>query len=92
MLGHDRPSLGLLLKVKDVAATYPDGTQKVLFTPLAPYETPDAVDAICESFNRTIDDFSIDPLVLIPIFINDFLCIHPSGASMRFSAANGRGR
>lgn len=67
-----------------VAATYPDGTQKILFTPLAPYETPDAIDAICESFNRAIDACTIDPLVLIPIFINDFLCIHP------FNDGNGR--
>ena len=67
-----------------VAATYPDGTQRILFTPLAPYETPDAIDAICESFNRAIDACTIDPLVLIPIFINDFLCIHP------FNAGNGR--
>ena len=67
-----------------VAATYPDGTQKILFTPLGPYETPDAIDAICESFNRAIDACTIDPLVLIPIFINDFLCIHP------FNDGNGR--
>lgn len=67
-----------------ITATYPDGTQKVLFTPLAPYETPEAIDAICESFNRVIDDCTVDPLVLIPIFINDFLCIHP------FNDGNGR--
>ena len=67
-----------------VAATYPDGHEEILFTPLAPYETPDAVDAICDSFNRTIDACTIDPLVLIPIFINDFLCIHP------FNDGNGR--
>jgi len=67
-----------------IAATYPDGRQVVLFTPLAPYETPDAINAICESFNRTMDDGTIDPLVLIPIFINDFLCIHP------FNDGNGR--
>ncbi len=67
-----------------IAATYPDGRQVVLFTPLAPYETPDAMNAICESFNRTMDDGTIDPLVLIPIFINDFLCIHP------FNDGNGR--
>ena len=67
-----------------IAASYPDGTQKVLFTPLAPYETPDAIDAICESFNRSIDSCIVDPLVLIPIFINDFLCIHP------FNDGNGR--
>ena len=45
---------------------------------------PDAIDAICESFNRAIDACTIDPLVLIPIFINDFLCIHP------FNDGNGR--
>ena len=67
-----------------VEATYPDGTRRVLFAPLAPHETPDAVDAICESFNRTIDAGTIDPLVLIPVFINDFLCIHP------FNDGNGR--
>ena len=67
-----------------IAATYPDGTQRVLFIPLAPYETPDAIEAICESFNRTLDACTIDPLVLIPIFINDFLCIHP------FNDGNGR--
>lgn len=67
-----------------IAATYPDGRQVVLFTPLAPYETPDAINAICESFNRTMDDGTIDPLVLIPIFVNDFLCIHP------FNDGNGR--
>lgn len=67
-----------------IAETHPDGTQTIRFTPLAPYETPDAVDAICESFNRAIDACSIDPLVLIPIFITDFLCIHP------FNDGNGR--
>lgn len=67
-----------------ISETRADGTQFIRFTPLAPYETPDAVDAICESFNRTIDSCVIDPLVLIPIFIGDFLCIHP------FNDGNGR--
>lgn len=67
-----------------VAATYPNGEQKILFTPLPPYETPEAVEAICESFNRAVDACMIDPLVLIPVFINDFLCIHP------FHDGNGR--
>lgn len=67
-----------------IAETRADGTQFVRFMPLAPYETPAAVDAICESFNRAIDACIVDPLVLIPIFINDFLCIHP------FNDGNGR--
>lgn len=67
-----------------IAETAPDGTQNVRFMPLDPYETPGAIDAICESFNQVIDSCVIDPLVLIPIFINDFLCIHP------FPDGNGR--
>ena len=67
-----------------IAETRADGTQIVRFTPMAPYETPEAVEAICESFNQVMDSWVIDPLVLIPIFINDFLCIHP------FNDGNGR--
>ena len=67
-----------------IAETRADGTQFVRFMPLQPYETPDAIDAICENFNRAIDACVVDPLILIPIFINDFLCIHP------FNDGNGR--
>ena len=67
-----------------IAENHPDGTQTVRFTPLAPYETPGAVDSICDNFNQAIDACIVDPLVLIPIFINDFLCIHP------FNDGNGR--
>ena len=61
-----------------------DGKEYTIFTPLAPYETPMAVDAICEQFNRAIAEGEVDPLILIPVFIHDFLCIHP------FSDGNGR--
>ena len=67
-----------------IAETREDGTQIVRFTPMAPYETPDAIEEICESFNQVIDSCLVDPLVLIPIFINDFLCIYP------FNDGNGR--
>lgn len=67
-----------------IAETHPDGTQTVIFTPMAPYETPDAIKTICESFNHVLDTCDVDPLVLIPVFVNDFLCIHP------FNDGNGR--
>ena len=67
-----------------ISETRADGTSIVRFTPLQPYETPDAIKVICESYNKTIDDGVIDPLLLIPVFINDFLCIHP------FNDGNGR--
>ena len=54
-----------------------NGKEYTIFTPLAPYETPPAIDEICEQFNRAIAEGDVDPLILIPIFIHDFLCIHP---------------
>ena len=67
-----------------ISATYPDGHSEVLFTPLAPYETPAALDRICEEYNRVIGNFEVEPLIAIPVFIHDFLCIHP------FNDGNGR--
>lgn len=67
-----------------ISATYPDGHTAVLFTPLAPYETPAALDRICEEYNRVIGNLELEPLVAIPVFIHDFLCIHP------FNDGNGR--
>lgn len=67
-----------------ISATYPDGTQSTLFTPLAPYETPEALDRICAEYNRVIGNFELEPLIAIPVFVHDFLCIHP------FNDGNGR--
>ena len=61
-----------------ISETHADGTTFVRFTPLEPYETPDAVAAICESYNKAIDDGIIDPLLLIPIFIMIFSASIPS--------------
>ena len=67
-----------------IAEVRENGEQIVRFMPLDPFETPTAIDAICESFNREMDSCEIDPLILIPAFIMDFLCIHP------FNDGNGR--
>ena len=67
-----------------ISATYPDGHKETLFTPLAPYETPDALDRLCEEYNRVIGNMELEPLIVIPVFIHDFLCIHP------FNDGNGR--
>ena len=67
-----------------ISATYPDGHAEILFTPLPPYETPEALDRICAEYNRVIGNMEVDPLIAIPIFIHDFLCIHP------FNDGNGR--
>ncbi|WP_308511542.1 Fic family protein [uncultured Veillonella sp.] len=67
-----------------ISATYPDGHTEVLFTLLAPYETAEALDQICAEYNRVVGNGEVDPLLAIPIFIHDFLCIHP------FNDGNGR--
>ena len=67
-----------------ISATFPDGHVETLFTPLAPYETPEALDRICTEYNRVIGNMEVEPLIAIPIFIHDFLCIHP------FNDGNGR--
>ena len=67
-----------------ISATYPDGTVKTLFTPPPPFETPSALESICNEFNRAIGNNELEPLIAIPIFIHDFLCIHP------FNDGNGR--
>ena len=67
-----------------ISATYPDGHTEILFTPMAPFETPEALDKICQEYNRVIGNMEVEPLIAIPIFIHDFLCIHP------FNDGNGR--
>lgn len=67
-----------------ISAAYPDGYTETLFTPLAPYETPAALDRICEEYNYVIGNMELEPLIAIPVFIHDFLCIHP------FNDGNGR--
>lgn len=67
-----------------ISERYADGTVATRFIPLAPYETPQAVHDICSSYQEAINREVIDPLILIPVFICDFLCIHP------FNDGNGR--
>lgn len=61
-----------------------DGSTFIRFTPLEPFETPGAMERLCEAYQKAVDDGRVDQLLLIPIFINDFLCIHP------FNDGNGR--
>lgn len=81
----NNPMAGRTKSVQNyISATYPDGHVETLFTPLAPYDTPEALNRICEEYNRVIGNMEVEPLIAIPIFIHDFLCIHP------FNDGNGR--
>ena len=86
MYSHmNNPMAGQTKNVQNyISATYPDGHVEILFTPMAPYETPEALDHICQEYNRVIGNFELEPLIAIPVFIHDFLCIHP------FNDGNGR--
>ncbi len=61
-----------------------DGNTVERFQPLSPYETPSAMEQICDELNIALDKKEVDSLLLIPVFIHDFLCIHP------FNDGNGR--
>lgn len=81
----NNPMAGRTKSVQNyISATYPDVHVETLFTPLAPFETPDALNKICDEYNRVIGNMEVEPLIAIPIFIHDFLCIHP------FNDGNGR--
>ena len=67
-----------------IRETRPDGTSLIRFTPVAPYETAEAMGRLCDAYEQALAKESIDALILIPCFIVDFLCIHP------FNDGNGR--
>ena len=60
-----------------IAEVDSDGNKKVRFKPVAAWETSDAIESLCRAFDETLRDETIDPLIVIPMFILDFLCIHP---------------
>ena len=61
-----------------------NGNKRVRFTPVSAFETPDAIDEICSTLDEMLTESEVDPLLIIPMFILDFLCIHP------FNDGNGR--
>ena len=60
------------------------GNKHVRFRPVSSWETPEAMDRLCQAYNDMCNSGQYDPLLMIPVFIMDFLCIHP------FNDGNGR--
>lgn len=60
------------------------GNKSIRFQPVPAWETPAYIDEICDAFQDACNDSQFDPLLVIPMFILDFLCIHP------FNDGNGR--
>ena len=79
-------SIGGSYKSSDnvIAEEQPNGTRIVRFEPVPAWETAEAIKNLCDEYELAISDAEMDPLVLIPIFVLDFLCIHP------FNDGNGR--
>jgi Fic family protein len=61
-----------------------DGNRKVRFQTVPAFETPEAMEQLCKAYQEILSDAQVDPLLVIPMFILDFLCIHP------FLDGNGR--
>ena len=47
------------------------------FIPVPTFQTAEAIDELCAHFLEAWETNLIDKLILIPMFILDFLCIHP---------------
>lgn len=60
------------------------GNKTVRFEPVSAWETPEAIERACMAFDEAMSSGNYDPLLIIPLFILDFTCIHP------FSDGNGR--
>lgn len=80
------PGTGGYFKTTDnvIAEIDNAGNRKVRFEPVPAWETPGAIDKLCDAFDEVIRDETIDPLIVIPMFVLDFLCVHP------FNDGNGR--
>ena len=66
-----------------IAETDSAGNRFVRFQPVPAWETPEAIDFACKAYDEAVQS-GADPLLVIPMFILDFLCIQP------FNDGNGR--
>lgn len=60
------------------------GNKSIRFQPIPAILTAEYIEALCKQYEDAINYTQIDPLLIIPCVILDFLCIHP------FSDGNGR--
>ena len=78
-IGGNFKSVDNIIEEQDI-----EGNKFVRFQPVAAWETPEAIEMLCEAYNNVVNQTNADPLLIIPMFILDFLCIHP------FRDGNGR--
>jgi len=68
----------------EITEILPDGTKRIRFVPVAPHLTPEYMQTLHERYKSLSQEGDIDPLILIALYVLDFLCIHP------FLDGNGR--
>ncbi len=68
----------------EITEVYPDGKKRVRFVPSTAFETPRAMEKLIKGYEKGIHEKSVEPLIIIPAVVLDFLCIHP------FRDGNGR--
>lgn len=68
----------------EIEETRADGTRFTRFQPTPPHQTPEAMRGLHEEFRFAIKEGKHEPLILIALYVLDFLCIHP------FLDGNGR--
>ena len=86
LYSYSQSTIGGSYKNSDniVMETDAEGHQKTRFVPVPAFQTPDAMEELCDQFLESWEKKRIDSLILIPMFVLDFLCIHP------FNDGNGR--
>lgn len=86
LYSYSRGAVGGNYKNSDnlITETGADGHQKARFIPVPAFQTAEAMEELCNHFWEAWEADYIDKLILIPMFILDFLCIHP------FNDGNGR--
>lgn len=79
-------SYGGHYKISDnvIAEEDEQGNKLIRFQPVPAWETSEAMESLCLAYEEAVGAGEMNPLLLIPMFILDFLCIHP------FNDGNGR--
>lgn len=74
-----RPGGDFKTTPNSIEETRPDGSKIIRFEPVRVFETPGAVDELCERFTDAKKEDAYHPLLITGAFVLDFLCIHPFG-------------
>lgn len=61
-----------------------DKGQEVRFEPVSAKKTPEAIETLVRNFDQAVNQHGLEPLIVVPLAMLDFLCIHP------FTDGNGR--